>query len=53
MYWAGAIAILALAFWLQVQINALPKNWAENALMVISVVAECGLIGLWSRVFNS
>lgn len=53
VYWAGAIAILALAFWLQVQINALPKNWAENALMVISVVAECGLIGLWSRVFNS
>ena len=53
VFWVGAFAILALAFWLQVQINALPKNWAESALMVISVVAECGLIGLWSRVFNS
>jgi len=53
VFWAGAAAILILAFWLQVQINALPKNWAESTLMVISVVAECGLIGLWSRVFNS
>jgi hypothetical protein len=52
VFWAGAVAILGLAFWLQLQINALPKNWAESALMVISVVAECGLIGLWSRVFN-
>jgi hypothetical protein len=52
-FWAGAVAILVLAFWLQVQINALPKNWAESTLMAISVVAECGLIGLWSRVFNS
>jgi hypothetical protein len=51
-FWAGAVIILASAFWLQVQINSLPKNWAENALMVLSVVAECGLIGLWSQVFN-
>ena len=52
VFWAGAVAILAMAFWLQLQINALPKNWAESTLMVASVVAECGLIGLWSRVFN-
>src|SRR5439155_9077789 len=52
VFWAGAVAILAMAFWVQLQINALPKNWAESTLMVASVVAECGLIGLWSRVFN-
>ena len=51
-FWGGSVVILAAAFWLQVQISALPKNWAESALMVLSVVAECGLIGLWSRVFN-
>jgi hypothetical protein len=52
VFWAGAVAILVMAFWLQLQINALPKNWAESTLMVASVVAECGLIGLWSRVFS-
>jgi hypothetical protein len=52
MFWSGSVAILACAFWLQVQISTLPKNWAESALMVLSVVAECGLIGLWSRLFG-
>jgi hypothetical protein len=52
MFWGGSVVILATAFWLQVQISALPKNWAESALMVLSVVAECGLIGLWSQIFN-
>jgi hypothetical protein len=52
VFWGGSVAILAAAFWLQVQISALPKNWAESALMLLSVVAECGLIGLWSRAFN-
>ena len=52
VFWGGAVAILAVAFWLQVQITALPRNWAESALMALSVVAECGLIGLWNRAFN-
>jgi hypothetical protein len=52
LFWGGSAAILAGAFLLQVQISALPKNWAESALMVLSVVAECGLVGLWSRIFN-
>jgi len=51
-FWGGAVIILASAFWVQVQISALPKNWAESALMALSVVAECGLIGLWSQVFK-
>jgi hypothetical protein len=51
-FWAGAVIILASAFWFQVQISALPKNWLESALMAASVVAECGLIGLWSQIFN-
>jgi hypothetical protein len=51
-FWAGAIIILASAFWFQVQITALPKNWLESALMAASVVAECGLIALWSQIFN-
>lgn len=52
MFWGGSVVILAAAFWMQVQISALPKNWSESALMVLSVVAECGLIGLWSQIFN-
>jgi hypothetical protein len=51
-FWGGSIVILAAAFWLQLQISALPKTWAESALMVLAVVGECGLIGLWSRAFN-
>jgi len=52
LFWAGALAILASAFWLQVQITGMPKTWLESALMGLSVVAECGLIGLWAQLFN-
>jgi hypothetical protein len=52
MFWGGAVVILACAFWLEVQISTLPKNWVEGALMAFAVVAECGLIGWWSRGFN-
>jgi len=52
VFWLGAVAILAGAFWFQAQISTLPKNWAESALMVLSVVGECGLIGLWSQIFS-
>jgi len=50
VFWGGAVVILAGAFLLQLQISALPKNWVEAAFMILSVVAECALIGLWSRV---
>ncbi len=52
MFWGGSIAILAGAFWLQVQISAQFRNWPEIALMMLSVVAEFGLIGLWSRAIK-
>lgn len=52
LFWGGAVAILTSAFWLQVQISALPPNGAESALLLLSVVAECGLIGLWNRAFS-
>ena len=52
LFWGGSAAIVAGAFLVQVQISALPKNWAESALMALSVVAECGLIGLWNQVIS-
>ncbi len=46
------MVVPAPAFWVQVQISSLPKTWTASALIVLSVVAECGLIGWWSQVFN-
>src|SRR5258708_5477015 len=52
VFWSGAFIILASAFWLQVQISGLPKNWAVTALVALSVVAVCLRIGLWILVFK-
>jgi hypothetical protein len=52
MFWGGSVAILAGAFWLQLQISTRFRSWPEIALLVLSVVAECGLIGLWSRAIK-
>ncbi len=52
VFWGGSVAIVAGAFWLQVQMGTLVRSWPESVLLLLSVVAECGLIGLWSRAFK-
>jgi hypothetical protein len=51
IYWAGIAIIVAACFWLQIQINGLGRNSTETLLVVLSVVAEFGLLWLWNRRF--
>jgi hypothetical protein len=52
IFWGGSVGIVAVAFWLQVRIGLLPKDWAQSLLMILSVVGEFSLIGLWNKLFN-
>jgi hypothetical protein len=50
--WAGAIAILAGAFLLQVQIVSLFENGVETTLLALSILAEAWLIGVLNSLFG-
>ncbi|MGH2522405.1 MAG: hypothetical protein ACRDH2_07865, partial [Anaerolineales bacterium] len=48
--WAIPLAILAGFFWIQVQIDRLPTDWARTTLFILSVLAEFGLVWIWHRL---
>ena len=50
--WAGSIAIIVGAFLLQIQINSVPRVWAQNILLILSVIGELWLIAAWNRFFG-
>ncbi len=49
--WIGSLSILAIFFWLQVQIIKVPETWAQNVLMYISIPIEVGLVWGWNTLF--
>jgi len=49
--WTGSLSIMAIFFWLQVQITQLPEAWAQNTLMSLSIPIEVGLIWGWNTLF--
>jgi hypothetical protein len=49
--WTGSLGILAIFFWLQVQIIKVPEVWAQNTLMYLSIPIEVGLIWGWNTLF--
>lgn len=51
LMWVGAIGIIACFFWLQVKLIQMPKDWAHNSLMYISVLIEVFLIWGWNSLF--
>lgn len=49
--WIGSLSILAIFFWLQVQIIKIPEAWAQNTLMYLSIPIEVGLVWGWNTLF--
>ena len=45
---AGSISIVAGAFLLQTQIVSIANDWAQTALLILTVIAEITLIGAWN-----
>jgi hypothetical protein len=52
MAWMGPLAIIVLAFLLQVRITSLPQDWAQTSLLILSVIGEVSLISLWNSLFG-
>ena len=50
--WIGFVAILGVSFLLQIQIIALPRDWGQTTLLILSVMAELWLIWVWNKLFN-
>ncbi len=50
--WTGSIGIIAGAFVLQVQILSLSEQWAQSALLILSMLAEVGLIWGWNSLLS-
>jgi len=50
--WGGSIALIVGAFLLQIQIISVPQDWAQNVLLILSVIGEIWLITAWNRSFG-
>lgn len=50
--WIGCIGIIIGLFVLQVQITSLRQDWIQTTLLILSVIAEVWLIGLWNSLFG-
>lgn len=50
--WLGSLAIIVIAFLFQIQITSLPQDWIQTTLLILSVIAETWLIGVWNSLFG-
>lgn len=50
--WAGSLGILVGAFLLQIQIVSMAGDWVQTTLLILSVLAEACLIGLWNGLLG-
>jgi hypothetical protein len=50
--WIGSIGIIGGAFLVQIRIVSLPENWAQAALLILSVLGEISLIWGWNSLFS-
>jgi hypothetical protein len=51
-FWVGAAAIIALFFYLQVQLNDLSDEVTRNIFLIMSVFSELGLLHGWNLLFS-
>lgn len=49
LFWAGALILAAVFFWLQVNIQSLAQDWVQTAGLALSVIVEFSLLAAWSR----
>lgn len=52
MAWAGSIGIILAAAILQIRITSLAQDWFQTVLLILSVIAEAWLIGVWNSLFG-
>jgi len=52
MAWLGSMGILVGAFLLQIRIVSMSGYWVQTILLILSVIAETGLIGIWNSLFE-
>ncbi len=50
--WIGSFGIIAGAFLLQIQILSLSEHWAQTTLLILSMLAEIGLIWGWNSLLS-
>lgn len=50
--WIGSLGIIGGSFLLQIRIVSLPDNWAQAALLILSVLGEISLIWGWNSLFS-
>lgn len=50
--WTGSLGIIIAAFILQIQIVSLSENWVQTSLLILSMLAEIGLIWGWNALFS-
>src|SRR5688572_28561236 len=50
--WAGWTSIITIAFFLQIRITSLSRDWPQTTLLIVSVIAEFSLIWLWNDLFS-
>jgi hypothetical protein len=52
LMWVGSIGIIASSGLLQIRITTLSQDWAQATLLILSVIAEIGLILGWNSLFS-
>lgn len=52
MAWAGSVGIILASTFLQIRITSLSQDWFQTALLILSVIAEIWLIGIWNSLFG-
>lgn len=50
--WTGSICILLGFFWLQINIDRNPHNWASTVILIGSIPVEGLLIWVWNSLFG-
>ena len=52
MAWSGSVGIIIGFFLLQIRIVGISEDWAQATLLILSVIAEAWLIGIWNSLFG-
>ena len=50
--WIGALAIIVMAFLLQIRITSWSQDWTQTSLLILSAVGEVWLIWAWNNLFS-
>jgi hypothetical protein len=51
-FWIGVISIITAAFFLQIWIMSLPRDWSQTTLLILAVITELWLIWVWNQLFS-